>query len=125
MGNYIDPPGRRPPRRRRCPRGSREYAVRRGDTLRSIARKFDTTVAELRRLNPGLRRRDLRPGQRICVPSRRTCPQGSSEYVVRRGDTVSFIARKFNITEAELQELNSDVDEIKPGQTICVPDDNS
>ncbi|MCK8818063.1 LysM peptidoglycan-binding domain-containing protein [Natroniella sulfidigena] len=70
------PPRRRPPRRRpprrRCPRGTREYVVRRGDTFFSIARRFGTTVAELRRVNPGIRPEDLVSGQIICVPVART-----------------------------------------------------
>lgn len=121
MGDYIG----RPPRRRPCPRGSRLYIVRRGDTLRTIAREFNTTVAELRRLNPGIRRDELVPGQRICVPSRRRpCPRGSREYVVRLGDTPRSIARDFNTTVSELRILNPDIDEFEPGQTICVPDNN-
>ena len=63
------PPWRRP--RRRCPRGTREYVVQRGDTFSSIARRFDTSVETLRRLNPRIRPRDLRPGHVICVPRRR------------------------------------------------------
>ncbi|TDX53155.1 LysM peptidoglycan-binding domain-containing protein [Orenia marismortui] len=69
MGAYP-----RPPRRRRCPVGSREYTVRRGDTLFSIARDFNTTVAELRRLNPRINPNRLRPGQVICVPRREPGP---------------------------------------------------
>jgi LysM repeat protein len=66
MGVY-----QRPPRRRRCPVGSRQYTVRRDDTFYSIARDFNTTVAELRRLNPGINQNRLRPGQIICVPTTR------------------------------------------------------
>lgn len=76
MGNYRRP-GRRPPRRRRCPRSTREYRVRPGDTLNSIARRFDTTIRELRRLNPGLNPDRLRVGMIICVPDNRhdrPCP---------------------------------------------------
>ncbi len=124
MGDYIgEPPGRRPPRGRPCPRGSREYVVRRGDTLRSVAREFDTTVDELMRLNPGIRRDELFTGQRICVPSRRPCPRGSREYVVRRGDTLRSVAREFDTTVDELMRLNPGIrrDELFTGQRICVP----
>ncbi|PRX34702.1 LysM domain-containing protein [Orenia metallireducens] len=76
MGMYRRPrpPRPRPPRPGRCPRGSREYVVRRGDTFYTIARDFNTTVAELRRLNPGINPDRLREGQIICVPGRGPCP---------------------------------------------------
>ncbi|GAB6137563.1 LysM peptidoglycan-binding domain-containing protein [Halanaerobaculum tunisiense] len=77
MGDYRRQPGRRPPRRRRCPRGTREYRIRRQDTLYSIARRYNTSVRELRRLNPGLDPDRLRVGRIICVPDNRydrPCP---------------------------------------------------
>lgn len=45
----------------------RRYKVRRGDTLESIANKFDTTVEALIELNPDIDPLALRPGQRIRV----------------------------------------------------------
>jgi LysM repeat protein len=45
----------------------RRYRVRRGDTLESIAAKFDTTVERLTELNPDIDPLALRPGQRIRV----------------------------------------------------------
>ena len=45
----------------------RRYRVQRGDTLESIAQKFDTTVEALIELNPDLDPLALRPGQRIRV----------------------------------------------------------
>jgi LysM repeat protein len=45
----------------------RVYRVRRGDTLESIAAKFDTTVDDLLQLNPDVDPLALSPGQRIRV----------------------------------------------------------
>jgi LysM repeat protein len=45
----------------------RRYKVQRGDTLESIANKFDTTVERLIELNPDIDPLALRPGQRIRV----------------------------------------------------------
>lgn len=45
----------------------RRYRVQRGDTLESIAEKFDTTVEALIELNPDIDPLALRPGQRIRV----------------------------------------------------------
>ena len=43
------------------------YRVRAGDTLESIAAKFDTTVDDLLSLNPGIDPLALSPGQKIRV----------------------------------------------------------
>jgi LysM repeat protein len=45
----------------------RFYRVQRGDTLESIAAKFDTTVDDLVRLNPDVDPLALSPGQKIRV----------------------------------------------------------
>ena len=49
------------------PRQRQNYRVRRGDTLESIAAKFDTTVDDLLQLNPDVDPLALSPGQRIRV----------------------------------------------------------
>jgi LysM repeat protein len=43
------------------------YRVKRGDTLESIAAKFDTTVDDLLQLNPNVDPLALSPGQKIRV----------------------------------------------------------
>jgi LysM repeat protein len=45
----------------------RFYRIKVGDTLESIAERFDTTVEELLQLNPGVDPLALTPGQRIRV----------------------------------------------------------
>jgi LysM repeat protein len=45
----------------------RFYRVRSGDTLESIAARFDTTAAALSELNPDIDPLTLRPGQRVRV----------------------------------------------------------
>jgi len=47
--------------------GRRRYRVREGDTLDSIAERFDTTVEALIDLNPGIDPLTLDPGERIRV----------------------------------------------------------
>ena len=51
-------------------RGRRFYRVRRGDTLVSIAARFEFLVDELLVLNPGIDPLALSPGQRIRVRPR-------------------------------------------------------
>lgn len=52
-----------------CPEGTRQYEVVRGDTFYSIAREFNTTVEELKEINPDVNPDNLLIGQVICVPS--------------------------------------------------------
>jgi LysM repeat protein len=50
----------------------RIYRVQSGDTLGAIASRFDTTVAELMALNPGIEPTALRVGQQIRIGGRAT-----------------------------------------------------
>lgn len=43
------------------------YEIQRGDSLWTIARAHDTTVSELRKLNPGIDSSDLKVGQKVRV----------------------------------------------------------
>lgn len=51
-----------------CPAGTRPYTVRSGDTFYSLARRFNTTIAALRRANPDVDPDNLQIGQVICIP---------------------------------------------------------
>ena len=51
-----------------CPKGTRRYIVKRGDTFYSIARRFNLTVEELIESNPNVNPRSLLIGEVICIP---------------------------------------------------------
>ncbi|HIG70665.1 MAG TPA: LysM peptidoglycan-binding domain-containing protein [Myxococcales bacterium] len=95
------------------------YRVARGDTLSKIARRFKVSMSELVAIN-GLRsRHKIRVGQRLKLPSdgRTHRPRtitvtqadipNSGQYTVRRGDTVTRIAKRFGIEEAQILEVNN------------------
>jgi len=77
------------------------YTVGKGDTLYSIAKKFDTTVDELKDTN-NLTSNMLSIGQKLIIPL-----EEENTYVVKAGDTLYKIARDFNITVDELRRLNN------------------
>ncbi|MGE5557181.1 MAG: LysM peptidoglycan-binding domain-containing protein [Bacillota bacterium] len=109
------------PRPRPCP--GREYTIMAGDTLSSIARRFDTSVADILAANPGLDPNTIFPGQRICLPDSRppVCP--GFIYVVTAGDTLFSVARRFNTTVEAILAVNPGLDpgRITAGQRICIP----
>ena len=74
-----------------CPLGTVPYRIMAGDTLFSIAIRFNTTVNDIIRANPGINPFNLRVGQIICVPMGSPtpggCPPGTFAYIIRPGDT--------------------------------------
>ncbi|HZJ98870.1 MAG TPA: LysM peptidoglycan-binding domain-containing protein [Tissierellaceae bacterium] len=100
------------------------YVVRAGDTLYSIAMRYDVTVASLIEANPGIDPNNLQIGQVICIPKGekpKPCP-GGTLYVVRENDSLSTILLRFNISVMDLLagNPNLDIDRIKVGQELCI-----
>ena len=89
------------------------YRVRRGDTLSKIARQFAVSVYKLKAINH-LAGDVIHVGQKLRLQS--TTPARSAladdhdedlhEYTVRRGDTLSKIARRFDVALSFLRQLN-------------------
>ncbi|MGI5901109.1 MAG: LysM peptidoglycan-binding domain-containing protein [Desulfitobacteriia bacterium] len=107
------------------PRGTITYKIKPGDTFYSIAKRFNTTVASLRSVNPGLNPKDLQIGQLIYIPVRRKvvpCPP-ANRYTIKAGDTFSKLARRYGIPVSTLTALNPGVNplELQVGQIICLP----
>lgn len=96
------------------------HTVEKGDTLYSLARKYDTTVSDICELNNNMKTTDvLKPGQKLIVTKEK---ENVDSYTVKQGDTMYSLARKFGVTVETLSILNamSNTD-IKAGQTIYVP----
>jgi len=97
-----------------------DYLVRRGDSLWTIAQRFDTTVAALRQAN-ALSSNYIRAGQALKVP---TGAQGAAttSYRVRRGDSLWTIAHRFGTTTLAIQQANGLAStSIRPGQELQIP----
>lgn len=83
------------------------YRVRQGDTLGRIANRYGTTVIRLMDLN-GLQTDMIFAGETLLVSlsSESTEVPSDGMYRVRWGDTLSGIARRFNLTLSDLMNRN-------------------
>lgn len=96
------------------------YIVKSGDTLYSIARKYNTTVDALKRIN-NLTSNVLSIGMRILV-SETPEEYPSATYTVVSGDTLYSIASRFNTTVPEIKRLNNLItDTLSIGQQLFIP----
>jgi len=94
------------------------YQVKSGDTLYSIARKYNITVNELKTIN-NLTNNDLFVGQLLNVPSGLSLV---NSYIVEKGDTLYSIAKKFDISVNKLKEYNNlSTNLLNVGQKILIP----
>lgn len=91
------------------------HTVKSGETLFSIAKANNTTVAELKKLND-LSNGKIRLGQELKLSQAEVAPTiiaankveaNPISYKVKRGETLSSISKKYNITEEELKASNN------------------
>lgn len=105
-----------------------KHTVKKGETLSAIARKHHTTITKVRKAN-GLKKGDtLKYGKVLNVPtnvstSNTKTATKSEKYVIKRGDTLSSIARKHHTTITKIRKANglkkSEI--IKVGKVLKVP----
>lgn len=107
-----------------APAGSNYYTVKSGDSLWSISRKFGITVDELKSAN-NLSSNLLSVGQNLIIPGKEA-QATSDEYVVKKGDTLYSIARKYNTSVDNLKSINNiTTDSLAIGQIIKLPSTSS
>lgn len=98
------------------------YLVRRGDTLWGIAQMYRTSVERLAAMNhisdPNL----IYPGEILQVSSSGSTGDVGRTYVVRYGDTLSGIARRYGTTVSQLAAANGieNPDLIYAGEVLTV-----
>ena len=105
------------------------YTVQEGDTLISIAQKYDTTVHEIAVTNSIANPNLIYVGEILKIPtnSRGNLAAPSSRqyiktYIVQSGDTLTSIAKKFNTTVERIALLNNIINPnlIYPGQILKI-----
>lgn len=107
-----------------------QHRVAKGDTLQLIAKRYGTDTRQLMQLNRlkssklkvGMQL-TIRPAAKATVKAQRADDQNEAtdRYVVRKGDTLSSIARKFDVGLDDLQRWNNiEGHQINPGNRLYV-----
>jgi len=84
------------------------YVVQKGESLASIAQKFGVEIQNLIAINHLDKKHTLKVGQKLRIP----LPQGEvdaiamASYVVKRGDTLSKIAKRFHVKIKDIVKYN-------------------
>lgn len=103
--------------------GTSTYTVAKGDSLYTIAKRFNTTVDELRRLN-SLSSDLLSIGQSLIVPNASNV--GNIIYTVEKGDSLYSIAKKYNTTVDAIKLANNLLsNSLTIGTVLEIPTNNS
>ncbi len=97
---------------------AKSHIVAKGETLGTIAKKYNFTIPELANHN-GIRNPNrLKAGQKIDIPEK----SFNISYTVKSGDTLSSIAKKHQTTSNAIARTNkiSDPRKLKPGQKLII-----
>jgi len=121
------------------------YVVKRGDNPSAIAKKFKVSTRDIVRINH-IKPRSLRPGAKIIIPSRsrrssrrtgsghrhekklkykETAEENPHEdvsiHIVKKGDTLYAISRRYLLSVHDLKELNGlESSKLRIGQRLTV-----
>ncbi|MFA6940968.1 MAG: LysM peptidoglycan-binding domain-containing protein [Clostridiaceae bacterium] len=118
----------------RCRVGYQRYTVVSGDTMKSIAKRFNVSLEFLIAGNSHITDpRNIYPGDVLCVPVQPepgegrvppSCPEGYERYTVKKGDTFSKIAQSIGVPIDLIIANNLHIPDpavIFPGDVLCVP----
>lgn len=101
------------------------YTVQSGDTLYSIAKKYQLSEEELKSINQ-LASSQVKVGQQLNVANGSISVHSNTEtgstHVVQAGDTLYSIAKKYGVSVEQLKSNNNlSGNEIAKGQQIAIP----
>jgi membrane-bound lytic murein transglycosylase D len=104
---------------------TRTHRVQNGDSLWVIARSYNVSVKQLSQWNNLAANASIKPGQQLVIRQQQDPTQASNtvrpvSYTVRKGDSLSLISQKFNVSVNDLKEWNSLEKQkyLKPGQKL-------
>jgi LysM repeat protein len=109
--------------------GYATYIVSRGDTLKSLATRFGTSMDVLASLNGIMNYNLIYEGQRLTVPSGNAVPvpappASGTTYTVQKGDTLRKIADRIGVSVNDILTVNPQITNanvIYAGQVINLP----
>lgn len=87
----------------------KEIVIKRGDTLSKIAKEYNTSYQYLAKINNISNPNRIYVGEKIKVPvleDEKIHDTSHRLYIVKRGDTLTKIAREYRLTVKEIVELN-------------------
>ena len=102
------------------------YAVKRGDSLASIAKRYGVSTASLKTTNR-LSSNTIRAGQRLRIPkSGAAIEEETTTYVVQQGDTLTSIANRYGVSGVKLKRLNRlTSNALKAGDRLEIPESDA
>lgn len=122
------------------PAVGRQYEVKSGDNLTKIAFAYGVSAGDLAEANHLKENAVLKPGQMLVIPAAKTAakpvtPEARKQgdlpptrttpglYTVKKGDTLTSIARSFGLTTEEMSKANkiTDPKKLQLGQVLKVP----
>jgi len=106
-----------------------KHRVKRGETITSIASKYDVSSSEIKSCNRIKNNNKLFRGQILEIPTskrsdtrvneKKKSPVSSGRYKVKRGDTLLIIASRYGMTLNNIRQLNNlKTNEIYVGQVL-------
>ena len=99
------------------------YTVKWGDTLSAIAKRYNTSVNILTKMNNIANPNKIYVGQKLNIPTKNTDMTNEiTYYTIKWGDTLSAIAKQYNTTVSNLANINNiaNPNKIYAGQRIKV-----
>jgi membrane-bound lytic murein transglycosylase D len=119
------------------------YQTRKGDQFDQLAPRFGLSAEKLRSVNGLSSRAKISSGQTLLVPVDTDAPAETEfaafnthllsiddtvgktfRHTVRRGESISTIARHYHTSQARLMELNNGVRKLRVGQHLTVVQGN-
>lgn len=125
---------------------TQKHEVQSGETLYSIARQYQVTVAALLEMNPGLQADYIMAGQKInvpatgagqvatstsvtpskvvaSVPAAQNRPKYKTLHEVQKKETIYSLCRQYGVTEEQLKNANPDLkkNKLKKGTVLNIP----
>ena len=94
------------------------HTVKRGETLGVIAKKYGLTASALATHNGIANPNRVKVGQKLTIPAK----TDTITYTIRKGDTLSTIAKKYKTTAAAIAKANGikNPKTIQPGQKLKI-----